>query len=160
MLAVERLNVLKRIRVAFHKYTECVFVSGMDSYTREELEDTYAANKNLPVPTYEEMREQIFSKMVEEKFRIKRTSPLRANCAVRIYRKEIVIDGKHGGVCGAECYTRNLLGKWTTIDKSGKEHEMKFEETYPVEYWTSLLTTYGKPVRADYYDVFLKVTNI
>ena len=42
MLAVERLNVLKRIRVAFHKYTECVFVSGMDSYTREELEDTYA----------------------------------------------------------------------------------------------------------------------
>ena len=154
------LNTLKRIRTAFHKYTECVYVSGIDAYTREELEDTYTANRKLPLPTFEEMREEVFSKIIEEKFRYIRVAPSDANCAVRIYRKELEIDGKKGGVCGAVCFTKNLFGKWTTIDKSNNVVEMDFSDTYKVEYWTSLITVYDKPVFADYYDIFLRVTKI
>lgn len=145
--------------MAFHKYTECVYVSGLDSLTREELEDTYAANKNMPVPTYDEMKEQIFSKLIEEKFRFIQVSPCRANCAIRIYRKEMDVNGKPGGVCGATCFVRNMLGEWTTIDGDGNEKKMEFGDAYEVDYWTSLITKYSEPVRASYYDVYLKVTS-
>ena len=159
-MELAKLNVLKRIRVAFHKYTECVYVSGLDDFTRDELEDTYTANKKTPLPTFEEMREQILSKIIEEKFRYVRVAPSKANCAIRIYRKELDIDGRKGGVCGAVCFTKDWFGKWTTIDKSNNVVEMDFSDAYKVEYWTSLLTTYDKPVLADYYDVYLKVTEI
>ena len=158
MLDKERGNALRSIRASFHKYTECVYVHGMDSLTREELEDTYQANKNMKVPTYEEMQEQIFRKLIENKFRFVRVEPHKANCAIRIYRKEMEVDGKPGGVCGAVCFARNLLGKWTTIDSEGKVKMMDFNETYKVEYWTSVITQYSEPVKADYYDVYLKVT--
>lgn len=159
-MELARLTVLKRIRVAFHKYTECVYVSGIDDFTRDELEDTYTANRKTPVPTLEEMREQILSKIIEEKFRYVRVAPSKANCAIRIYRKELDIDGKKGGVCGAVCFTKDWFGKWTTIDKSNNVVEMDFPDAYKVEYWTSLLTVYDKPVFTDYYDLYLKVTEI
>lgn len=154
-----RRNALKRIRVAFHKYTEWVFVSSLDSLTREEFEDTYTANRDAPVPTYDEMKEQIFSRLIEEKFRFVQVAPSKANCAIRIFRKEMKINDKPAGLCGAVCFVRSPIGKWTTIDKEGNEIEMDFEETYQVEYWTSLITKYEEPVRADYYDVYLKVVS-
>ena len=148
---------LRRIRTAFHKYTECVYVSGMDNLTREDLEDTYTANKSMHLPTYDEMKEQIFTKLIEEKFRFAICSPSKANCAVRIYRKEVDVDGKPGGVCGAVCFVKNMLGEWTTINHDGKEEKMTFDDTYVVDYWTSVITKYSTPVRASYYDVYLKV---
>ena len=151
-------DALKRIRVAFHKYTECVYVKGLDSLTREEMEDTYIANRNEPVPMYDEMKERIFTKLIEEKFRFVQVAPQRANCAVRIYRKEMDVNGKPGGVCGAVCFARSPLGEWTTIDREGKETKMNFDETYEVEYWTSLVTQYPNTLKASYYDVYLKVT--
>ncbi len=154
-----RRDALRRIRVAFHKYTECVYVKGLDTLTRAEMEDTYSANKNQPVPTYEEMKERIFTKLIEEKFRFVQVAPCRANCAIRIYRKEMDVNGKPGGVCGAVCFARNLLGEWTTVDKDGNQTKMNFDDAYVVEYWTSLVTQYPEPVRAAYYDVYLKVTS-
>ena len=152
-----RRDALRRVRVAFHKYTECVYVSGIETLTREEMEDTYSANKNQPVPTYDEMKERIFTKLIEEKFRFVQVAPQRANCAVRIYRKEMDVNGKPGGVCGAVCFARNLLGEWTTVDRDGNETKMDFEDSYEATYWTSLITQYPKPVRCSYYDVYLRV---
>ena len=154
-----RRNVLRRIRTAFHKYTECVYVSGLDNLTREELEDTYTANKSMQIPTYDEMKEQIFTKLIEEKFRCTHASPCKANCVIRIYRKEVDVDGKLGGVCGAVCFVRNLLGEWTTINQDGKEEKMTNDDTYVVDYWTSMITKYSTRVRANYYDVYLRVTS-
>ena len=148
-----RRNALRRIRTAFHKYTECVYVSGLDNLTREELEDTYTANMKMSLPTYDEMKERIFTKLIEEKFRFTQTSPCKANCVIRIYRKEIDVNGKPGGVCGAVCFARNLLGEWTTIDEDGKEKKMNFGDAYVADYWTSMITKYSTPVRASYYDV-------
>lgn len=152
-----RRDALRRVRVAFHKYTECVYVSGSGIDTREEFEDTYAANKNKPVPTYDEMKEQIFTKLIEEKFRFVQVAPCRANCVIRIYRKEMDVNGKPGGVCGAVCFARNLLGQWTTVDRDGKEQKMDYDDAYAAEYWTSLVTQYPELVKASYYDVYLKV---
>lgn len=154
----ERRNALRRIRVASHKYTEKIYAIGLDSLTQVEIEDAYSANIKRPVPTYDEMKEQIFSKLIEEKFRFVQVAPQRANCVIRIYRKEMDVNGKPGGVCGAVCFARNLLGEWTTIDKDGNESKMNFDDTFEVEYWTSLFTQYPNPVRATYYDVYLKVT--
>ena len=159
-MELAKLNALKRIRVASHKYTECVYVSGIDACTRDELDDTYTANLKTPLPTFEEMKERIFSKLIEEKFRYVRVAPSKANCAIRIYRKELEINGKKGGVCGAVCFTKDWFGKWTTIDQSDEVVEMDFPDAYKVEYWTSLLTVYNEPVLADYYDLYLKVTEI
>lgn len=122
------------------------------------MEDTYIANRNEPVPMYDEMKERIFTKLIEEKFRFVQVAPQRANCAVRIYRKEMDVNGKPGGVCGAVCFARSPLGEWTTIDREGKETKMNFDETYEVEYWTSLVTQYPNTLKASYYDVYLKVT--
>ncbi len=153
-------EALKRVRVVFHKYTECVYVKGLDNLSREEMEDTYAGNRNKNVPTYDEMKEQIFSELMSERYRFVQVAPDKANCAVRIFRKEMDVNGKPGGLCGAVCFVKNPLGKWTTVTKEGEEVEMTYEETFAVEYWTSLLTTYNKPVMADYYDVYLKVVTL
>lgn len=152
-------DALKRVRAAFHKYTGAWYYSG-PAEERKEFEDTYAANKNMSIPTYDEMKREIFSKMLSERFRFVQVAPDKANCAVRIYRKEFDVDGNPGGLCGAVCFVKNPSGKWTTITPDNKEHEMTYEETCSVEYWTSLITKYEKPVLADYYDVYLKVVVI
>ncbi len=152
-------EALKRIRVAFHKYTGAWYLNG-GSDERAAFEDTYAANKNQPIPTYDEMKQEIFSKMLSERYRFVQVAPDKANCAVRIYRKELDVDGKPGGLCGAVCFVKNPSGKWTTITPNDQEFEMTYDETCPVEYWTSLITKYEKPVLADYYDVYLKVVVI
>lgn len=153
-------EALKRVRVVFNKYTECVYVKGLGGPSREEMEDTYAGNRDQKIPTYDEMKEQIFSKLLSERYRFVQVAPEKANCAVRIFRKEIDVNGKPGGLCGAVCFVKNPLGKWTTVTRDNQEFEMTYEETFEVEYWTSLYTTYGKPVMADYYDVYLKVVTI
>lgn len=157
MLDRARRNVLRNVRVTFHKYTGCWYVSGSDDFSREEFEDTYAANSTTPVPTYDEMKEQIFSKLIEEKFRFIQVAPSDANCAIRIFRREMEIDGKPAGLCGAVCFVKEPFGKWTTLNREGKVIEMTFDDAYEVEYWTSLITKYEKPVRVSYYDVYLKV---
>lgn len=153
-------EALKRVRIVFHKYTECVYVKGLDNLSREEMEDTYAVNRDQKIPTYDEMKEQIFSKLLSERFRFVQVAPEHANCAVRIFRKEMDVNGKSGGLCGAVCFVKNPMGKWTTVTSEEKEVEMTYEETYEVKYWTSLLTMYNNPVMADYYDVYLKVVTI
>ncbi len=153
-------DALKRVRVVFHKYTECVYVSGLDPFSRTEMEDTYSANRDTSIPTYDEMKEQIFSKLLSERFRFVQVAPEKANCAVRIFRKEMDVNGKQGGLCGAVCFVKNPMGKWTTVTREEQEVEMTYEETYEVKYWTSLLTEYEMPVMANYYDVYLKVITI
>lgn len=153
-------EALKRIRVTFYKYTECFYVKGMDYLSREEMEDTYSINREQKIPTYDEMKQQIFSKLLSERFRFVQVAPERANCAVRIFRKEMDVNGKPGGLCGAVCFVKNPLGKWITVTSEEQEVEMTYEETYEVNYWTSLLTMYNEPVMADYYDVYLKVVTI
>ena len=158
MLDKESKDMLRRIRVAHHKYTECVYLQGMDCYTRDEYEDTYIANSRATLPTYDQMKEKIFNKLIEEKIRFIPVAPNRANCVIRVYRKEVEVDGKMGGVCGAVCFARNLFGAWTTVDEEGNEKKMTYDDIYEVDYWTSMITKYSSPVRASYYDVYLKVT--
>lgn len=145
--------------MAFHKYTARWYAS-TSNLCEGALEATYEKNEATPLPTYDEMKEKIFSKLIENKFHFINVAPHKANCAIRIFRKEMEIDGKPAGLCGAVCFVKEPFGKWTTIDKKGNEIEMDFSDAYEVEYWTSAITLYSKkPVRADYYDVYLKVTS-
>lgn len=154
----ERRDELRRIGADWHKYTERIYVAELNDSSLAEMEEAYSTNIKKPLPTYEQMMERILTKLIEEKFRFVHVAPERANCVIRIYRKEMDVDGKPGGVCGAVCFARNVLGQWTTIKKDVVK-KMDFGETYEVEYWTSLFTKYPGPVKANYFDVYLKVTS-
>ena len=158
MLDKVKRYVLMNLRVAFHKYTSCWYIDNIE--TRLDYEETYKANSKMAIPTYDEMKKTMFEQMSLSGFKFVVSSPKKANCAVRIYRKELEIEGVPGGLCGAVCFVKNSSGKWMTTTEDGNEVEMTYDDTFEVKYWTSLLTQHNEPVKANYYDVYLRVIGI
>ena len=150
-------DILRSMRRDFYKFISNWYFESENEDTRQDFEETYKANAKMSIPTYDEMKKEIFGMISEAGFHFAQVSPRKANCVVRIYRKEMEIDGTQGGLCGAVCFVKNMLGKWTTIDNDGRVVEMTHGKYYSVPYWTSLITKYEKPVKANYYDVYLKV---
>ncbi|MBQ7410413.1 MAG: hypothetical protein IJW20_03415 [Clostridia bacterium] len=157
MLNKASRNTLRNIKMVFHKFVRNCYFSSESEDTRLDFEETYKANAKMAIPTYDEMRKEIFSKISESGFRIRPVSPKKANCVVRIYRKEFEIDDMPAGLCGADCFVKTLSGKWTTLDSQENIVELSHLRFYPVQYWTSLVTRYDNLVMANYYDIYLKV---
>lgn len=148
---------LRKVKTVFHKFVRNCYFTSEGEDTRLDFEQTYRANAKMEIPTYDEMKMEIFSKISEIGFRYRVVSPKKANCVVRIYRKEFKIDDMAAGLCGADCFVKTPIGKWTTLDSQDKVVELSHFRVYPVQYWTSLLTRYDELVMANYYDVYLKV---
>lgn len=160
MLNKAMKDTLRKKRKDFYKFISNWYFESQDEDTRQDFEDAYRANATMPIPTYDEMRKEIFDAIKESGFRYDVVAPYKANCVVRIYRKEMPIDGKPAGLCGAVCFVKDFLGKWTTIDRDGKVEEMTYGRFYKVTYWTSLITKYDHLVNANYYDIYLNVYSI
>lgn len=159
MLNKNSRDTLRKIKKDFHKFIRNCYFSSESEDTRLDFEETYKANAKMAIPTYDEMRKEIFTQISECGFHVRPVSPKKANCAIRIYRKEFEIDGMVAGLCGAVCFVKTPFGKWTTIDSQDNIVEMSHMRFYPVQYWTSLVTRYENLVMANYYDVYLKVVS-
>lgn len=157
MLGKKLADTLRRMETSFYKYTNNWYAESNDIEARLDFEETYKANARMPIPSYDEMKKEMLDKMFDSGFYSYIVSPEDANCVIRIYRQELKINDVQAGLCGAVCFVKDYFGKWTRFDKDGQIVEMTHGNHYMVQYWTSLLTVYEKPVAANYYDVYLKV---
>lgn len=157
MLNRQLCNTLRRMETVFCKYTTNWYVQSGNIEARIDFEDTYKASARMPIPTYDEMKKEMLDKLTDSGFSHYIVSPEAANCVIRIYRKELKINDVQGGLCGAVCFVKDFMGRWTRINKDGEFVEITHGKHYMVTYWTSLLTVYENPVAANYFDVYLKV---
>lgn len=154
-----RRDALRRIRLVFCRFTQKVLVRRVEGFSLEEMRKEGSTNKNNSVLTWEEIQERIFKKLIKENFRFHQVAPKKANCVVRIFRKELEINGIQGGICGAVCFVKNPFGKWISINENGEEELLDFDNTYNVEYITEN-SKYPKLVKASCFDMYLKVTEL
>lgn len=159
MLSSENRKRLMDLRVVFHKYTTKTYTG--DYEKRDEFDDTYKANSKMEIPSYDEMKKQIFDRLTVDGYKFVVCSPKKANCIIRIFRKENVVDKNLGGLCGAVCFVKGPFGSWKRTEENGQyELEITYDNTFKVTYYTSLFTQYHQDVDADYYDVYIRVLDI